>query len=359
MSTAIDRKTLLKKLNTVKPAVSAQSYIPILKHLKFDGKTVTAYNDIVAISVLCDSQGFEGCVSADLLLKTLSSMSAEEVVLQNSAESLLVSAGRSKIKLPVMPSEDFPFVPAAWRNSNKILGSFGVSKDMLTGIKLCLLGAGTDTQHPAQMGVTLDPLFSLECAALYSTDSVTLSRFTFGTDMEIPGDAPVIMPTFFCEQLLSMARVCEDVKIETYTGALLAVFSDGSMLFTKTLVDLKPMAFAEVFKKYVETDEVTTLTIPEAFEQSFERAVLVQSAEPQFSTSVSVVSKKMTLKSTSKSGEAEDVMSLSASDCAFYINPASVKRMLAVTSKIAMLPKVVLLTDDKQEFMHLVAHCSA
>ena len=358
MSTEIDRKVLLKKLNTVKPAVSAQSYIPVLKHFMFDGKTVTAYNDVSAISVSLEAE-FKGCVPADLLIKTLNSLSSDTVIFEIQNESLLVKSGRSKIKLPVLPAEDFPTVSVMQRTLVAI-GGFSVSKDMLTGIKLCLLGVGNDTQHPAQMGVTLDPLFSLEQAALYSTDSATLSRFTFNTDMDIPGDAPVILPTFFCEQLLSMARVCEDMKIEIYNGALLAVFSDGSTLFTKTIIDLEPMTFAEVFSKYCDKSEAfkRLLEIPEKFEASFERAVIIQSDEPQQSTSVTVAGNRLTLRSVSKAGEIEDVMTFSAVDSFCDITPAYVKRMLPVTSKVALMPSVMVLTDDKQELIHLIAYRS-
>jgi DNA polymerase III sliding clamp (beta) subunit (PCNA family) len=363
MSNQINRVELLKKLTMAKPAVSAQAYIPILSHFMFDGDSVTAYNDINAITVLCDT-GIHGCLPAELLIKTLSSFSSDAVLFVQDTGQVIVSAGRSKIKLPTLPAADFPYSPNKWQHGasnkkeDKCIGSFKMTDVMLKGLKKCLIGVGTDTAHPATMGVTLDPMYSKTQAAFYSTDNTTLSRFLFNTAMEIPGDMHVIMPTFFCNQILSLVKGTEAVEIEIYAGSLVAIFADGTLLFTKTIADLEPMDFPKVIDKYMDTDSGKTLDIPDVFDQSIERALLIQSAEPNKTTLVTVENKKLVLESVSKYGESRDEMSYAGDDVQFKIDSAKVKRVTPVTTKMSLLPKVLVLSDDNQEFIHLIAHCS-
>src|ERR1019366_5744338 len=191
MSNQINRVELLKKLTMAKPAVSAQAYIPILTHFMLDGDSVTAYNDINAITVLCDT-GIHGCLPAELLIKTLSSFTSDTVALIQSDNHVLVQSGRSKIKMPMMPVEDFPYSPKKWQSGASTEdgcgGSFTMTHVMLKGLRKCLICVGTDTPHPATMGVTLDPMYSKTQAAFYSTDNTSLSRFLFDTDMEVPSE---------------------------------------------------------------------------------------------------------------------------------------------------------------------------
>ena len=354
MSEQINRVELLKRLVMAKPAVSTQNYIPILSHFMFDGDSVTAYNDITAITVPCGVYGFQGCLPAELLIKTLNSMTAETFSIMRHDGYALISSGKSKIKIPVLQSADFPF--SFGKVSTKITGAFQLNKERLKGLQKCLINVGTDSAHPAAMGVTLDPFYSDTEAALYSTDNVTISRFVYETDDD--QHDPLIMPSFFCNQLVVLANG-SDVSVEIHAGALLAVFADGAMLFTKTIPDLEPMNFANVIKKYLGTKVVNTYDIPKEFNQSVERALLVQSSEGFKSTSVTVEDNKLFLETISKSGEARDEMSYSGEDVKFKIDPSRVKRILPITSRISLLPDVLLLTDDNQDFIHLIAHCSS
>ena len=350
----INRVELLKKLVMAKPAVSTQSYIPILSHFMFDGDSITAYNDINAITVLCDT-GIQGCLPAELLIKTLNSMTSDTVSLVQNDNHVLVSAGRSKIKLPMLPVEDFPYYQ---KKSDKVVSSFKMNNTMLKGMQKCLIGVGTDTSHPAQMGVTLDPMYSKTQAAFYSTDNVTLSRFTFYTDMDLSIGMNVIMPTFFCNQLLSLANGSEDIEVEIYAGSLLAIFADGTLLFTKIIPDLEAMDFPTVISRYLDADGGKTFDIPDVFDKAIERALLVQASESFKITNATVANRKLLLESVSKFGEARDEMSYNGEDVKFKIEPSRVKRISQITSKMALLPNVMLLTDEHQDFIHLIAHCS-
>ena len=124
----VNRNQLLKTLNLAKPAIYMKDYLPILSHFLFSSQdeSVTAYNDIQAINVGCDAD-IDGCVPAELLIKTLSSLSGDTVLFTKHDGHLLVTSGKSKIKLPVLPAEDFPAVLPV---TSKLLGKFSVTTEM-------------------------------------------------------------------------------------------------------------------------------------------------------------------------------------------------------------------------------------
>lgn len=349
MSKLIDRAVLLSQLNLVKPAIPKQDYIPLMNNFMFDGKAVTAYNDITAISILCDVD-FTGCINAELLIKALKSMTADSITMERFTDYVLISAGKTKIKLPVLDSKDFP---SPFYKLEKPQGVFHVEDNFLKGLKLCLIGVGKNQSQPSEVGVTVDSFYSDTEAALYSTDNVSLSRFVFTTDSE--QHDPIIMPTFFCEQLLVLAKGSTDIVVEIHNGALVADFGNGSLLFTKMLADIEPKAFETVISRFLE-ESYSAYNIPDLFDQSFDRALLMQEEEIVRDTIVTVEDKKLTLNSRSKVGEAFDVMAYDGEDIKFHIDPALVKRISSVTSKIALLPKVMVLSDDKEDFIHLIAH---
>lgn len=351
----VNRNQLLKVLNMAKAAIYTKDYLPILSHFLFSSKdeAVTAYNDILAINIGCDAD-IDGCVPAELLIKTLNSLAGDTVLFTKHDGHLLVTSGKSKIKLPILPAADFPDpLPVG----GKLLGKFSVTTEMLTGITACLVAVGTDSDRPALMGVTLS-YYDEDSIALYSTDNVSISRYTLASDLELPADAPIILPTDFCRQLLALSKLTDEIEVGIYSGALVASFGNAAVLFTKTLVDVNPMDFDEVVAKYVSEDKLKMLDVPEAFESSFERALLIQSNEPYKSTVVTVKNKVLTLESTCSKGEVTDEMSFAGEDVNFAVDPVLVRRMSGMADKVAMTRKVMVFASKDQSFMHLVAHRS-
>ena len=351
MENTIDRAALLTALNRTKPAISTQAFIPILNHFLFDGESVTSYNDISAISVLCEVE-MHGCLPADLLIKTLQSMTTETVCFKCFEEQTIITAGKSKVKLPTRHEKDFPI------SFKELLGEplaiFMAREQMLGGLKKCLLSVGTDTGHPEHMGVTIVPRYSDTQAALYSSDNITLSKYIFESDSNYHD--PIFLPTFFCNQLLALANTSDGVKIEIHPGALIAVFSDGTLLFTKSPNDTEPSDFEKVIGRFVNYENLSFHEIPDLFDSSFERAILVQANEMPRRTRMTLDADTLTLASYSKSGEAFDEMQFRGEYIKFNIDPMFVKRVLPITSQISLLPRVVALSDADQNFLHLIAH---
>ena len=160
--------------------LATQAYIPALTHIQFDGEYATTYNDISAISVRAKVD-VEACLPGDLLIRALNSFGAENIAFQQGPkdDSLVISSGRSKLKLPVLPLSAFPYEAPDTKKASEIV----LDHSILKGIERCLLSVGNDPTHPAQMGVTLDA-DDKGNAVLFSTDNFTISRYQTKSKIE-------------------------------------------------------------------------------------------------------------------------------------------------------------------------------
>lgn len=356
MSSSTNREALLRILGLVRPALASQDYIPALTHVKFDGEYAIAYNDISAISVACDAP-IKRCVPGDLFIRALGSFGGSTVALayDDAKSSLLLSSGRSKLKLPTLDPKDFPFsIPT------EVAPEIILTAPIMRGIERCLISVGADPTHPEQMGVTLEE--GADGAVLFSTDNFVISRFQTNADIKLPGEAPIILPTFFCEQLVTLSKAFpeESVRLTIFPTALLAELGLAAAIFTKTLVDLTPVDFPKVIKKHIVSPASVDLSkIPDAFDAAFERALLVLSNDVDKVTKVETDYSGVSLFSTSAMGDSDDDIEMKLTkEVQFLIDPALVVRALKVCTMVGFYPKVMIFGDDSGSFLHLIAHCS-
>lgn len=358
-----DRETLLKAINLVRPAVASQAYIAALAHVAFDGQFAMAYNDITAIAARCDLET-EVCLPGDLLIKFLNNINTKEVkVTAADAGSVVIESGRSKIKLAALPFDDFPFdFP-----SDKKFSKVPVTQDMLDGIEQCLISVGTDPSHPSQMGITIEESVG-GLATLYSTDNYSISRYQSDTEIELEAGVPVILPTFFCERMLALAKAFPDagVALEIRPGSCVARFDEFAMLFTKLVVNLEPLDFTRMVAKYMTDKEVREFSkpIPDSFDSSFSRALLVLDDVRDKSTKVTLGAKEIKLLTVSTTGEVADVMEFKGQwdkspDAPFYLDPSLVARATKHCTDIVFFTRVAALTGCKGKFLHLISQVTS
>jgi hypothetical protein len=357
------RDTLLSLMARVRPALSNQSYIPAWTHIQLAGGFATTYNDLASISVRLPDTGLPSCcVPGDLFIKALGSIKADQVLVQEHAteKAIVVSAGKARMKLPVLPATDFS-VP----QPRSAPASIQITDDILDAIKQCLLSVGTDPTHPTQMGVTLDSIIGT--AVLYSTDNITISRCVTKTPLALPGDAPVILPTFFCEQLLSLATAYpkDNIQLDIYPGMIRALFDKGhaASIMHKMVVELEPLDFEAIIAKYLSVSELPSKLqpVPVSFDSAWTRALLVLNGSSDKSTKVQCNGTSVDLLTTSSLGQSEDVLTLekAGSVADFYIDPALVLRAAKSCTQLAFYKKVMVMAGTNVSFIHLIAHCAA
>jgi DNA polymerase-3 subunit beta len=349
----IDREALLRVANHVRPAVAAQPYIPALTHIFFDGSHALASNDVAAISVRCDIH-VGRLLPGDLLIRALSSFAGDSVLLQPDAGALVLSSGRSKVKLPVLPLEDYPFEMPTDDGHTIELGASSVE-----AIKRCLFAVGTDAKRPEQMGVTMEE--DGGCAVFYSTDNFTMTRAQAQDEVKMPGGSPVILPTFFCEQVVRLSAAFKETEVDlvVYPGGLLAEIGRHAKVFSKTLVDMEPLNFPAVFKKMVGSEKDLSAAlgkIPDGMDAALDRAVMVLGGD-RSGTKLSPGDGAFAMASEGPMGAADDRLRFDGRTDAEprSVDPSLLARGAKVCTRMAFMPRCMALSDDSGSFVHLVS----
>lgn len=354
METDLNRESLLKALTLIKPSLAAQSYVPALTHFCCDGEWILGYNDVQSIAVKYDT-GLDCCLPGELTLKMLSSMTGQNLAVEMTKGQVLLMCGRSRVRLPTLPVKEFDFQFPTSRKS-----SFDVNADLLQALERTLLSVGSDPTHPAQLGITLAP--NANGSVCYSTDNTTISRAASSCPVKLPGDAPIILPTFFCTQLLLLAKAFPDatVTLELHTGAVVARVGAEAKLFSKLVLDVEPMDFERVLKRHVTLNGLAekSVAIPEGIDSALDRAELVLSASDKKSTSIHIKDGTMRLTTQSDLGDAVDKLELASalSEMTFNIDPAYMSRAVKATKRMVPLERAVAFGDDSFRFLHLMAH---
>ena len=353
----INRANLITAINLARPALSTQNFIPALTHFRLNKDLILGYNDITCIAVNFEHD-LACCLPGDLLIKTLGSFGSSEVDVAYKDGNVTLKAGKAKMKLPVLPLDSHPYedLDLDWEETLTLTEGF------LKGLSACLISVGNDPTHPAQMGVTLEP--TTKGAALFSTDNFTVSRYQ--TDVKLERDQAYILPTFFCQQLLTLARAFpkEELTLRLSTGLLEARFGKAAWMQSKTLVDVEPLDFPHIFDKHCKLAGFAerNVDIPAGWDAAFERALLVQSAELDKLTKVEILGDALKLQSSSPSGEALDSLPYEAADHdpeqEIHLDPSLVLRGSKVCTKLLFNEKSLTLTSDDTKFVHLISYCS-
>lgn len=358
-----NREALLKAAGLVRPALAAQGFIPALTHLRLDEEGMTAYNDISALFVELEHD-LDCCVPGDLFIKALTGFAAKDVKVtpDDKAQSVTLTSGKGKIKLPTLTHADFPF---QWPSYGNAEGFISLDDDMIKGLQRCLVSVGSNPNHPAQMGITLDQ--DEGRAILYSTDNFSITRYETTTKIELPADAPVILPTFFAEQILALAKAfpTEDLTLYMLANALMLVVGDAGVdasakLFSKTFVDLVPIDFPAIVRKHVASIdklEKGLTPIPAGWEDALERSLLVLSTAVEKRLDISTTDEGLHLEAKSDYGEHEEDLPWNSVDVkTVTVNPQIVLRGSANCSHLFFGKTVLALASKDASHLHLVAH---
>ena len=144
----ISRKTLLQKLELLKPALAENELCLVLTYYCFDGRRIIACNDRIAIITPCPSE-FEGCVRGTVLSDILKvARHAAVVKLFADGEHAVVKLGKAQVKLPTLPIDDFldatahsPYPPPLGQLYASGMRAISLTQNCIRGIERKFLAA--------------------------------------------------------------------------------------------------------------------------------------------------------------------------------------------------------------------------
>ncbi len=160
----MNRKELLEALTALKPCIKKNNIIPTLSNVSFSETSIEVFNGIQGIKVDFDS-GINCSVDGTDLLKIISSLTGEEIHLNQEESSLKIVCGKAVYTInAIKPSYYFP--PDDEINYSELPESF------IEGLKKCSMFSSKSITPENRYGVTVKD------NVLYSTNGIGIAKFT-------------------------------------------------------------------------------------------------------------------------------------------------------------------------------------
>ena len=357
-----DRNALLSKLSLAGNAVSSKELIPCFVNFLFTGTDIIAYDNTKGVRVQFETP-FTGMVPGSLLTGLLSACSSEIVALTAKGDELTITAGRSKMNLPLLPEEGFLFEFPTVTNKFQTVD---LDDGFLAALQLCLVSTMAEPAAQQFTGVTVKHNDVDGGLTLYSTDNISITQISL-LDHKVPSDhvPDYVLPGEFCKLVLLADNMIGGVPVEQGEGKegnpqstpklrfgkdfVVATFGNGCQVCTRLFEDDGNINFEAAVAQTVDLDNLSVSDIPEEFDQALTRSSII-AASSQAPCTITTTKKAMTLYTTSQIGEVKDALPFVGHDTVKAdFDPDKIKRVLDVTNGIHITDRCVILTGGTEE----------
>jgi DNA polymerase III sliding clamp (beta) subunit (PCNA family) len=318
--------------------------LPILACLCFDGETVTAYDEELALRIACPAP-IKGAVRGSTLLAFLTAATKEEAVVEQQKEALSVSCGRSKLNVPTLPVSDFIHsLPAdedfASSNARRELDKAESGK-LVKGLRLSHFAMSDDINLPNILGATLC-ISSKGSLLLFTCNNRVIARYR----SKVSGGAKLtcVMAPRFASLLVGIHEADPVQRIELSPDWTQATFESGLVLWAKCVGEDSSDRYQQLYQS-VKDEETTEL--PEALLPAIKRALSVASDDTV--TTFAVASRKLRMITDTPLGKVVDVVKLPHADVVFNTVPRLVHEVVSRVEegRIAFISGRLLLVDTR------------
>lgn len=345
----INRAELIANLKQVEPALSSKEFVPIFTCFCFDGATVTAYDDIVALQAPCGIN-IKGGLRGRLLLDFFEASKATNVEISQDGRDVHIKAGRSKLDTTAFPEEDFIFQFPKGEDAEVI----DIDEAFTEALGKALVSMGTDPSHQWRMGVTT--IFDSRGIIFYSTDNKSASKVwvDFDKERDIP-ERVTVLPPRFCELVVDLGKKNGAHKLVLTETWAECKFKSGLRLFSKTIQQAAPDQYDAIFTEQAgKKVRQQLIDIPAGLDRCLERSEVVigyNTDDPKMT--LKVEEGKLNFYTKSPVGDVRDTIKLEGHpDIEVDCLPSLIKRVLPQVNRFLVTEGCVVLAGEK--FVHLV-----
>jgi DNA polymerase III sliding clamp (beta) subunit (PCNA family) len=305
---------------------------PILDHFCFDGKTVVAYDDIVALRTPC-KVGIEGALPGSKLLSILASSTAEEVACTVDGSEATFKIGRTRLKLQSLPSEDFLF-----KEPDKQGEKLPLDDQLRKCFDLAIRSADPDQSSGTRTGVTI--AFEKKKVTFYSTNNLSLFRMTASHKSPSLAGKAFILPERFYSLLLKLGE--NAILTFTNKGDVIGV-SEATELFGHVVSGADAKQFDAVFDRS-NLEDIPKADIPAALIGCLQRAAIVSKEL----TKLTYAEKRLSLFTESQGCQVQDSVKLYLGEEAIevYTGVECLLRYLDVAKRIGISKGCIVLEGE-------------
>jgi|SRR5215469_740083 len=353
----VRRDLLLAVLEAASPALgTARNLVPGLSHFWFDGKTVTAFNDVLGIRVTMESD-FTGGVEGERLLGVLKNSTAKQVTLKTRTgrnPALSVEAGSAGVTLPMRPIEESLFREEFPRDTG-----FTISKELIEALKLTMLSCNNKKlASPAERGITLIQKGTTLDA--YTTDDSTVSWSRIAEAQLFPTKTGrAIWPREFCDYIFR--NFGHGTRVAFVDNAVWCADDTGVTVYTKLVEDNSVVDFPGFVSNY-EKEIAVAFKIPEELPKALLRAEAMIPEKAPIELEVTTVSdgdedvRVLRLYANNAIGEFDDLVEIDATghDLTVKADVKLIRRALPGRTSVAITRQSVVLTGPAN-FFHFIS----
>jgi DNA polymerase III sliding clamp (beta) subunit (PCNA family) len=305
---------------------------PILDHFCFDGKTVVAYDDIVALRTLCKVE-IEGALPGSKLLSILASSTSEEAACTVDGSEATFKLGRTRLKLQALLQEDFLF-----KEPNKDGEKLILDEQLSKCFDLAILSADPDQSSGNRTGVTI--AFEKKRVTFYSTDNLSLFRMTASHKSPALAGKAFILPERFYSLLLKLG--VNATLTFTDNGDVIGTSSDTE-LFGRVVSGADAKQFEAVFDRS-NLEEIPKADIPAALVGCLQRAAIVSKEL----TKLTYSEKRLSLFTESQGCQVQDSVKIDLGEEAVevYTGVECLMRYMDVAKRIGISKSCIVLEGD-------------
>ena len=337
---------LLFALNAAKTSLVGVDFIPILSHFCFAGDTVYAYDDVSAVIVSLET-GIHGAVKGSTLLGILQTC-GEEVELVQKALTLTIKTDTGETDLPMLSEKEFLFKFPEDASDWEI----ALDDTLKEAFSRCIVTVGRDPRRPEFIGVTFMHGKG-QGALLYSTDNISLSRYTVGEPKNI--NVRVVIPRPAVQQALDLSKLTTEPPLlgMSDTNVIFSFNTTPPIFVIARLMEFKGTDFEAVINQH--SDGYVGFEVPADLERVIERSCVVLSKAAEKNTLLAVNDKTLSINTETELGRAGTNLAISAKvpKAQVVVNAEILRRVLSLTKEMGVTDRSICLRSES--FVHVIS----
>jgi DNA polymerase III sliding clamp (beta) subunit (PCNA family) len=337
------RADLVQTLEHLKPALASTNMVPCYQCFLFDGESVTATNDEIAIiAAFKADQAF--ATKGEILLGLLKNTRTEDVKFSLEEHDVHVAAGRSIFKLPFIPKSEFLFEEPQIVQFETVLP---INADLLGGLEACLLTASDDNTQAALMGITIS-----KGSILFGCDSDAVTR---SKQRVQANDAPDrLIPTDFCKTVVRLITATEARRGEFCISEdwAMATIDNNYRVYGRIAKVDKPLDHQNLIDETLKKQKVTFVDVPKGFDRALSRARVI--ADPESGKTVlTVEGDRLKLVTETSMGIVRDSVAIGHQPVTANVSAELVQRAISLCDQMAILDSCTVYRAGNQLFQLL------
>jgi len=339
----VNRAQLVDILDILKPALAGNTPVQLYTCYCFVKDKVYAYNDRVAIVAPC-KVNMTCALHGGTLYGWLKNSNADDADFDLTGNEVVLTAGKSKIKLPYHEMGDLLFEGVQDKDKdNKWLVTADVDEALLAGLEVC---TSTTSRDLTQMALTCVYLMPGKLSYFYSSDSDSLTRYLVTAKATEQGTFAI--PNNFCEEVVKLATRFKGE--EGLLKATLSVnddwarvrFENGVTVWGRILDVPSPIDFAAMLKSK-EKGMPPAVPLPQGLQEALARACVLADPESK-PTEFTIKGNKLGMFTQSSMGEATESLLIRGKhpDAEALVSAQLVARAIKACDEFSIAPSGTL-----------------